>query len=80
MDHDYTSFDPAKRVMVAWEDFKIWVMDRFVTNAKLFHQHFSDLKRGKVVHEGDQWMKEEKRNSEPSLLRRGLSGCARDGT
>ena len=52
--HDYTAFDPAKRVAVAWGDLKFGVLDRLVAKAKLFHQHLSDLKRRKVVHEDDQ--------------------------
>ena len=52
--HDYTAFDPAKRVAVAWRDLKFGVLDRLVAKAKLFHQHLSDLKRVKVVHEDDQ--------------------------
>ena len=43
--HDYTAFDPAKWVAVAWGDLKFGVLDRLVAK---------DSKRRKVVHEGDQ--------------------------
>ena len=32
-----------------------------MAKAKLFHQHLSDLKRGKVVHEGDQQKREKRK-------------------
>ena len=54
---DCAAFDPGKRVAVAWEDLKFWVLDCLVAKANLFHQHLLDLKQRKVVDEGEQLKK-----------------------